>query len=106
MTSAVSQPMTPASSLARDRRLAIVAAAGVTLALAALIARLANLLPAGVATVLVLIGATVGLRVAFRFAARSASAPSRARIVTLVSTVGLAISAVTALATLPHLTQT
>ena len=69
-------------------------------------ARLAGKIPAGPATIIVLIGATIGLRVAFSYAAQSASAPSRARVLTLVSTVGLAISALTMIGVLPHLTKT
>ena len=98
--------MSHALALSNDRRLAIIAGAGATLSIAALLARMADKLPAGPATIIVLIGATIGLRVAFSYAAKSASAPSRARMLTLVSTAGLAISAVTMLATLPHLTKT
>ena len=89
-----------------DRRLAIIAGAGATLSIAALVARLADKIPAGPATIIVLIGATIGLRVAFSYAAQSASAPSRARVLTLVSTVGLAISGLTMIGVLPHLTKT
>jgi RsiW-degrading membrane proteinase PrsW (M82 family) len=98
--------MSHALTLSNDRRLAIIAGAGATLSIAALVARLADKIPAGAATIIVLIGATIGLRVAFSYAAKSASAPSRARVLTLVSTVGLAISAATMIGTLPHLTKT
>jgi len=97
--------MSHASAWNSDRRLAIIAGAGATLSIAALVARMADILPAGPATLIVLIGAAIGLKVAFSYAAKSASAPSRARALTLVSTVGLGISAVTMLATLPHLTE-
>ncbi len=92
-------------ALGNDRRLAIIAGAGATLSIAALLARMADKLPAGPATIIVLIGATIGLRVAFLYAAKSATAPARARVLALVSNTGLAIAGVTVLATLPHLTQ-
>src|SRR5579862_310994 len=98
--------MSDALTSSNDRRLAIIAGAGATLSVAALAARMAGRIPAGTATVIVLIGATIGLRVAFSYAAKSASAPSRVRVLTLVSTIGLAVSAATMLATLPHLTKT
>jgi RsiW-degrading membrane proteinase PrsW (M82 family) len=93
----------PAST--NDLRLAVIAGTGVTLAIVALVARLAGLLGTGPATLIVLFGATVGLKVAFSYAAKSASAPSRACILERVSTVGLAISGLTMLAALPHLTK-
>ncbi len=98
--------MSHALTVSNDRQLAIIAGAGATLSVAALMARVAGKIPAGPATVIVLIGATIGLRVAFSYAAKSASAPSRARVLTLVSTIGLAISALTMIGALPHLTKT
>ena len=106
MTSAVSEPMTQSSASTNDLRMAMIAGAGVTLSIAALLARLAGVLPAGPATLIVFIGAAIGLKVAFSYAAKSASAVSRARVLGLVSTVGLTISGVTMLGALPHLTKT
>ena len=98
--------MSHALTSSNDRRLAIIAGAGATLSVAALVARLAGVISPGPATIIVSIGATIGLRVAFSYAAKSASAPSRARVLTLVSTVGLSISALTLIGALPHLTKT
>jgi RsiW-degrading membrane proteinase PrsW (M82 family) len=105
MTSAASNPMTQSSTSKSDLRMAMIAGAGVTLSIAALLARMAGILAGGPATLIVLIGAAVGITVAFSYAANAASAPSRARVMGLVSTVGLAISGVTILAALPHLTK-
>jgi RsiW-degrading membrane proteinase PrsW (M82 family) len=106
-TSPLPQPqaMPGASLLTNDRAMAIIAGAGATLSVGALVARTAGLMPAGESTIVALIGATIGLRIAFVYAAKSASAPARARVLALVSTVGLCISAVTMLGALPHLTQ-
>jgi RsiW-degrading membrane proteinase PrsW (M82 family) len=96
--------VTPASA-ADDRRLAVVAGTGIAISVAAGAARLLHLLPAGGAAAIVLVGVAVGLRVALIYVSRSASSAARARIVTMVSTVGLALSAVAVLALLPHLTK-
>jgi RsiW-degrading membrane proteinase PrsW (M82 family) len=105
MTSAVSGPMTQSSTSKSDLRMAMIAGAGVTLSIAALLARMAGILAGGPTTLIVLIGAAIGIKVAFSYAAKAASAPSRAQVMNLVSTVGLAISGVTILAALPHLTK-
>jgi RsiW-degrading membrane proteinase PrsW (M82 family) len=102
MASAVGGSMSQTIS-GDDRRLAMIAGAGVTISVAALIARLAGLIATGPATLIVLLGATIGLKVVFSYAAKSASAPSRARILERVSTAGLAISGVSVLVALPHL---
>jgi RsiW-degrading membrane proteinase PrsW (M82 family) len=88
-----------------DRRLAFVAGAGVVLSIAALVARLAGIVPPGVAAVVVLAGVTLALRVALSYAMKSASSPARTRVMNLVSTVGLSLSAVVAIAVLPHITS-
>jgi RsiW-degrading membrane proteinase PrsW (M82 family) len=106
MANAVSEPMRGASVSNSDLRLAMIAGAGVTLSIAALVARMAGILPSGLAVGVVVIGATIALKVAFAYAKGSASAPSRARILGLVSNVGLAISAVTVIGMLPVLTKT
>jgi RsiW-degrading membrane proteinase PrsW (M82 family) len=106
MTSTVSEPMTQSSASTNDLRMAMIAGAGVTLSIAALLARLTGILPAAPATLVVLIGAAIGLKIAVSYAAKSASAVNRARVLALVSTVGLTISGVTMLGALPHLTKT
>jgi hypothetical protein len=89
MTSAVSDPMSQPSASKVDLRMGMIAGAGVTLSIAALVARVAGILPAAPATLIVVVGATIGLKVALSYAAKSASAPARARVLALVSTVGL-----------------
>ncbi len=106
MTTAVREPMTQSSAATNDLRMAMVAGAGVTLSVAAVVARAAGVMPSGAATVIVLIGSAIALKVAFSYVAKAASAPSRARVLMIVSNVGLGISAVTILAALPHLTHT
>ena len=105
MTSTVRAAVDQTSVSNSDVRLAMIAGGGVALSIAALVARLAGVLAAGPATMIVLVGASIGLKVAFSYAAKSASAPSRVRVLATVSTVGLAISGVTMVAALPHLTK-
>lgn len=90
----------------RDRTLAIIAGASVALSVAAVLARLAGLLPDGLATIIAIVGAGIALKVALSYAARSASSETRARTMALVSTVALAISGLTVLASLPRITKT
>ncbi len=89
-----------------DRRLALAAAAVIAVSVLVVIARALKLLPAAVATGVVLGGVLIGLRILMIFSARSAGTATRARVLTIVATVGLAISAVTVVASLPHLTST
>jgi RsiW-degrading membrane proteinase PrsW (M82 family) len=88
-----------------DRRLTVVAGTGIAISVVAGAARLLHLLPAGGAAAIVLVGVAVGLRVALIYVSRSASSEARTRVVTIASTVGLALSAVAVLALLPHLTK-
>ncbi len=88
-----------------DRRLAIIAGASGAVSIAALVARLMGALSSGIATVVATIAVGVGLKVAFTYAARSASSAGRARIMNTVSLVGLGVSAAAGLAALPRLTQ-
>lgn len=89
----------------RDRVLAIIAGASVALSVAAMLARFAGVLPDGLATIVAIVGAGIGLKVALSYAARSASSAARARTMALVSTVALAISGLTVLASLPRITK-
>ena len=89
----------------RDRQLAVVGGLCVALAVGGVACETLGLLPSSAAVVVVLITAGVGLRVATLFVARSASSTNRARVMKIVSTVGLAVSAVTAIASLPVLTR-
>lgn len=89
-----------------DRTLAIIAGASVALSVAAVLARLAGVLPDGLATIIAIVGAGIALKVALSFAARSASSATRARVMNLVSTVALAISGLAVLASLPRITKT
>jgi RsiW-degrading membrane proteinase PrsW (M82 family) len=53
----------------------------------------------------VIVAAAIGLKVALSYAAKSASSVARARAMNLVSTVALAISGLTVLASLPRITK-
>jgi RsiW-degrading membrane proteinase PrsW (M82 family) len=94
------------SATGTDRTLAIIGGASAAVAIAALLARWADVLPAGPAALVMLIGVGIGLKVALSYAAKSASSVARTRVMTLVSTVALAISVVTLIGTLPRITQT
>jgi RsiW-degrading membrane proteinase PrsW (M82 family) len=94
------------SATSTDRTLAIVGGASGAVSIAALLARWADVLPAGPAALIMLIGVGVGLKAALSYAAKSASSVARTRVMTLVSTVALAISVVTLIGTLPRITQT
>lgn len=93
------------SQSASDRRLAIVGGASVAVSLAAIAIRMLKLVPSSAAGAIVIIAGGIGLRVAVLFFARSATSPHRARVMMIISTVGLVISAVTLIATLPHATK-
>jgi protease prsW family protein len=88
-----------------DRTLAVVAGGSVALSVAAVLARFAGMLPDGPAAIIALVGAGIGLKVALSYAARSASSTARARAMNLVSTVALAISGLTVIASLPRITK-
>jgi RsiW-degrading membrane proteinase PrsW (M82 family) len=88
-----------------DRRLAVIAALSVGLSVVVVIVRTLGVLPSAVATALVLVGVAVALRGLLVFSARAATAGGRERVLTLVSTAGLAVSAVTVCAGLPQVTH-
>jgi len=96
---------TTVSGKGADIRLAIIAGTSVTISLGAFAAGITGNLPPGVSTIVVLAGVSIGLRVAWSYAAASASSPSRAGTMLMISNAGLAISAVALLAALPRLTQ-
>jgi len=93
----------PAAS--SDRTLAIIAGVSVALSVGAVLARIAGALPDGPSTLIVIVGAAVGLKVALTYASRSASDAARTRVMNLVSTVALAISGLIAIASLPRITK-
>ena len=88
-----------------DRTLAIVAGASVVVSIGAVLARLAGMLPEGPSTLIVVVGAAIALKVALTYASRSASSAARTQVMNLVSTVGLAISVVTLIASMPRITK-
>jgi uncharacterized protein (DUF697 family) len=90
-------------TLALDRWTSVVGAASFAFAVFAAIAGWAGFVPASGATALVILAAAIVLRVAWSYAAK-ASSPASARIVQLVSNVGLGVSAVTLLAVVPRIT--
>ena len=90
-------------TLALDRRTSVVGAASIAFAVLAAIAGWAGFVPASGATALVILAAAIVLRVAWSYTAK-ASSPASARVVQLVSNVGLGVSAVTLLGVLPRIT--
>ena len=94
----------PAAS--SDRTLAIIAGVSVAVCVGAVLARIAGVLPDGPSTLIVIVGAAIGLKVALTYASRSASDAARTRVMNLVSTIALAISALTVIASLPRITKT
>jgi hypothetical protein len=97
--------MTNASAKNADIRLAVIAGTSVFISLAAFAAGFTGNLPSGISTVVVLLGLSVGLRMAWSYAAKSASSAGRARTMQMISNVGLAISGVSVIAALPRITQ-
>lgn len=96
---------TGSASPRADRRLGVVAGVSVGLSVVVVIIRAFGMLPSALATALVLAGVVVALRVLMLFSARSATAAGRQRVLTVVSTAGIAVSVVTVIASLPHLTS-
>jgi RsiW-degrading membrane proteinase PrsW (M82 family) len=88
-----------------DRTLALIAGASVAVSLGAVLARFAGVMPDGPSTLIVIVGAAIGLKVAFTYASRSASDATRTRVMKRVSTIGLAISVLTVIASLPRITK-
>ena len=88
-----------------DRRLAVIASVCIALSLAGVLVHAVGLLSAPVAVTMVLLPVGVGLRVALTFAGRAASSVRRTQVMTLVSSVGLGISALTLVSAVPHLTR-
>jgi RsiW-degrading membrane proteinase PrsW (M82 family) len=88
-----------------DRTLAIVAGASIVVSVGAVLARLMGVMPEGLSTLIVIVGAGIGLKVALTYASKAASDASRARVMNLVSTTALAISALTVIASLPRITK-
>jgi len=92
-------------AVSSDRTLAIIAGASVAVSVGAVLARFVGVMPDGPSTLIVLVGAAIGLKVALTYASRSASDAARTRVMNLVSTIALAISALTVIASLPRITK-
>jgi RsiW-degrading membrane proteinase PrsW (M82 family) len=97
---------TSAPVLRSTRWPGVYAGAGAVLAAAALAAWVADQLSGGVAATIVLTGAAIGLRGVYAYTVRSATSPSATGTTSLVSTIGLAISVLTVIGTVPHITKT
>jgi RsiW-degrading membrane proteinase PrsW (M82 family) len=95
----------PQPSKHSDVRLAVIASASALFSVLGFVAGLTGLLPSGICTLIVLIGVSIGLRVLWSYAARSASTSSRARMLQMVSNVGLVISALSIMVGLPRITR-
>jgi pimeloyl-ACP methyl ester carboxylesterase len=97
--------MTIVSSRGADLRLALIAGTSAFVSIAAFIAGQTGLLPSGITTIVVIVGVSIGLRVAWAYAAKSASSPGRAKTMLLISNIGLGISTLSVLASLARITQ-
>jgi len=97
--------MTNASATSSDLRLATIAGASVLLSIVSFALGQAGLVPSGISTIVVLVGISIALRVAWSYAAKSASSPSREKTMLLISSVGLGISGLSVLVSLPRITQ-
>jgi RsiW-degrading membrane proteinase PrsW (M82 family) len=97
--------MTSASPKSADLRLATIAGASVLISIVSFALGQSGVVPSGISTIVVLVGISIGLRVAWSYAAKSASSPSREKTMRLISNVGLGISGLSVLASLPRITQ-
>jgi RsiW-degrading membrane proteinase PrsW (M82 family) len=88
-----------------DRRLGAIAALCIALSLAGVLVHALGLVSAPVAVTVVLLPVGVGLRVALIYAGRAAGSVRRTQVMTLVSSIGLGISALTLVGVVPHLTR-
>ena len=87
-----------------DLRLAAIAGISILISCTAFVAGLTGHMPTGVSTLVVLVGVSVGLRIAWSYTAKSASSQSRAKTTRLISNVGLGISLLALCAALPRIT--
>jgi RsiW-degrading membrane proteinase PrsW (M82 family) len=101
------QPLAPGPDAAAkgDRQLTILGAVCVAFSLAGVLMHALGLLSAPIAVMVILLPVGVGLRVALAYAARSAGSVRRAQVMAVISNAGLAISAITLVAVLHHLTE-
>ena len=98
-------PDVPDGTANSDRRLGAIAAVCITLSLAGVLVHALGLASAPVAVTMILLPVGVGLRVALSYAGRAASSVRRTQVMTLVSSIGLGISALTLVSVVPHLTR-
>jgi hypothetical protein len=97
--------MTNVSAKGADLRLATIAGTSVLISIVSFGLGQVGLVPSGISTIVVLVGISIGLRVAWSYAAKAASSPSREKTMLLISNVGLGISGLSVLASLPRITQ-
>ena len=93
----------PIDTAKADRKLLIGGAASIALILISLVLRMTGVLPSTIATVAILIIASLGVSIFVRYAAKSASSGHRARVTRGVSLVGLGVSLLTVFSALPVL---
>jgi RsiW-degrading membrane proteinase PrsW (M82 family) len=105
LSAALPAPEPAIGSSAADRRLAIGGGACIAASVVAVLLRLSGALPSGLATLLVLMIATVGLRLFVSYASKSATSARRAHVTGLISGVGLAMSAAALLFALPVISR-
>jgi RsiW-degrading membrane proteinase PrsW (M82 family) len=103
--SATTQALKDPPGRGADRRLAVIGAVSVLFSVIAFAAGMLGALPTGVSSAVVMLGMGFALKVVWIFVARSAGSASRARVMTLMSNVGLGISALAVIAALPRLSK-
>jgi hypothetical protein len=93
--SVIGQAVQDPPNQSADIKLAVIGGATVLFSVAAFAAGLLGAMPSGISTAIVMLGMGVTLKVVWTYAAKSATSASRARITTILSNTGLAISAIT-----------
>ncbi len=101
----IAQPTHGAPGEERQFKLAITAGLTMLLSAGVFIASQMGVLPAGAATLIVLVAMGLVLKLAWSVSCRSADSVQRAQLARMMSNVGLAIAMLSALAALPRLTK-
>jgi RsiW-degrading membrane proteinase PrsW (M82 family) len=99
----LSVPVESADTAAADRTLMIGGGACVAVTVLSVVLRLSGAMPSGLATVIVVAVMGIGLRIFVRYAARSASSAHRTHVTKTISLVGLGVSVVALISSLPIL---
>lgn len=103
--SATAQDLKHPAVAGADLRLALIGAATVLVSIVALAAGWQGAVTPGISTAIVMLGMGFALKLAWTYMARAACSASRARLSTMLSNSGLAISAIAAIVAVPWLTK-